>query len=162
MVNESDVRNIAKPEMIFSLPTEWRISAYLIINAPTGIKYSNQSGGNRCCHPVAEGYIIPIDNSYIAEIDDCSFLCWNDSNTSFNDQSKSADELDIMLSTFDEIAYKKISILIDRDRLSELTEAWWPVKGWISGYNFICDFSRKDKEFDKIQITGYIAKPNCD
>lgn len=33
----------------------------LLIEAPTGVVYSNQAGGHCCAQPEAEGYLVPLD-----------------------------------------------------------------------------------------------------
>ena len=41
----------------------WQTSGLvLIVKAPTGIQFSNQTGGTNCLHPVVEGLAVPVRN----------------------------------------------------------------------------------------------------
>lgn len=46
------------PQNIIQL---WGGGEYLIIKTPSGIKYSNQTGGMWCDHPIAEGVLLPLN-----------------------------------------------------------------------------------------------------
>ena len=39
----------------------WTTGAFVIVSRPTGIQYTNQTGGNACRHPCLEGFVVPIE-----------------------------------------------------------------------------------------------------
>lgn len=92
----------------------------LIVEWPTGIKYTAQTGGIGCDHPVCEGFVMGLPQLF-EKFDDCSYGChhlWEMEDA----RIKLADDLDIF---FKDNHYDYLQI--DRSRLKDLTEGWWPV-----------------------------------
>ena len=40
----------------------------LIVKHPTGVLYSNQTGGSACDHPQVEGFVLPLDGGRVAGV----------------------------------------------------------------------------------------------
>lgn len=121
----------------------------LIILRPTGVFYTAQTGGVGCDHPKAEGILLPMPE-WMQEFDDCSYGCqhlWQDEAA----RTRLADDLDAFF------AFKRHDFIqIDRDRLRELSEGWWPVI-----YNApIGDSFVQGQEPGPFK--GYIYTGNCD
>lgn len=126
-------------------------TACLIVNYPTGVKYSNQSGGHACAQPEAEGYIIPFqDLNCYNSFRDCKLLGCS---CPENKDKDSVNILNKYLSEIKMIGYLSIEIEIDTDRVYDLMEGWWPVKGKIA---------KEDLMDEMMEFKGYIAKSNCD
>jgi hypothetical protein len=120
----------------------------LIISLPTGIFYTAQTGGMDCNHPQCEGLAIALPER-LQNFDDCSYGCnhlWQMPEA----REKLANDLDAFF-----ISERHIHISIDRDKLSELSEGWWPVV-----YN-----RHLGDSFNGITpgpFKGYIHTGNCD
>lgn len=115
----------------------------LIICLPTGIKYTAQTGGIGCDHPEAEGILLSL-SPVLEDFDDCSYGCshlWEMEVA----RLKLADDLDTF---FIDKNYNHIKI--DRERLTELAEGWWPVIYSLSMGGVPGPFK------------GYIHTGNCD
>ncbi len=46
------------------------LGAFIIVEAPTNILYSNQTGGTACGHPMAEGWLLPLHRWSWAEVEE--------------------------------------------------------------------------------------------
>lgn len=123
----------------------------LIIQWPTGVKYTAQTGGIGCDHPECEGFLISLPEDF-QEFDDCSYGCQNLWKMP-EAREKLANDLDKF---FLERGYKYIEI--DRERLAELSEGWWPVL-----YNK--PIGERTASFEGTlpsPFKGYIHTGNCD
>jgi hypothetical protein len=95
----------------------------LIIEHPTGVIYTNQTGGHSCKHPELEGAFYPLfdrPGSQQTELDHI-FLSekwrgWCDSGI----DAETADCIDIILAS----SLLTRHLKVDRDRLTESWEAW--------------------------------------
>lgn len=89
----------------------------LIIKAPTGVRYSNQSGGFACEHPETEGFFVPLrtlaGRSELATLAGMFRGAWN------RLDDARADAVDGALRR-----HGITSIRVDRSMLSESREAW--------------------------------------
>jgi hypothetical protein len=89
----------------------------LIIKAPTGVRYSNQSGGLACEHPEIEGFLVPLrtraGRSEITTLAGMFRGAWH------RLDDGRADALDSALRR-----HGISSIRVDRSMLSESREAW--------------------------------------
>lgn len=141
-------------------PFEYEL--FFIIKAPTGVFYTNQSGGHACAHPSCEGYIIPVRVDSMQPIDDCKLLhhVWGgeDGDHASGYRTNALKPLNDFLSNLirEERLQHFKEVKIDESRLDELIEGWWPIKGII----YIPD---NEYNFDNLNpFTGYLAKENCD
>jgi hypothetical protein len=51
----------------------------LIASAPTGVFYTNQTGGLACNHPALEGFLVPLGNGTPLPDESCCFISgWGD------------------------------------------------------------------------------------
>lgn len=107
----------------------------LVIQVPTGVKYTAQCGGMSCTHPNAEGVYLPMWD-IAPDIDDCKEGC--------SDLTKSPkfDRPDLRMALADLIqaALNKptnfgFQLCFDYSRIDDLKEGWWPlrIKGKIHG-----------------------------
>jgi hypothetical protein len=89
----------------------------LIIKAPTGVRYSNQSGGYACEHPETEGFFVPLrtraGRSELTTLAGMFRGKWN------RLDDVRADSVDGALRR-----HGITSIRVDRSMLSESREAW--------------------------------------
>jgi hypothetical protein len=89
----------------------------LIIKAPTGVRYSNQSGGYACEHPETEGFFVPLrtraGRSELTTLAGMFRGAWN------RLDDVRADSVDGALRR-----HAITSIRVDRSMLSESREAW--------------------------------------
>ncbi len=107
----------------------------IIIELPTGVMISNQTGGTSCLHPKIEGIFLPLSNDYCK--DSLEFLSPEIELTNYFENSKhngngaikgidndDADKINSIISKFglDEL------IEIDLARLTESHEAWIRIK----------------------------------
>lgn len=128
-----------------------------IIKYPTGVKYYGQVGGTACLHPEIEGFILPLvfqDWSSLEELSCPDACCGNSISLELANKLKQAwpkQEGDL---------YK---ILLDESRLSEGTEAWFPihiVKG--KEPNWYSDSDKKIQEFLVGKSGFLLMRDNCD
>lgn len=94
----------------------------LIIEAPTGVTYSNQVGGHACLQPTYEGALLPVnpDRDPDGPRSDLEIALGEVLiNEGFLDDTL-ADTVDAVLARFSPTA----GLLVDRTRLRESTEAW--------------------------------------
>ena len=104
--------------------------ACLIVSYPTGIEYTNQTGGYSCHHPSLEGFCVPLAPSIYSkarrewvslqdELDKIlgmeskySGACWD------GIDNEDADRLDALFEELD------LGVVVDRNRLGDSEEAW--------------------------------------
>jgi hypothetical protein len=107
------------------------IGTSLIVEWPSGIWYSNQTGGTSCLHPLSEGVLVPIGNDFALDppkllgIEDdligyFSGPPWNGSGATTGITRTDADAIDRILSR----NMSFTGIRVDRGRLLESHEAW--------------------------------------
>ena len=123
----------------------------LIVQAPTGIRYEVQMAGLACDHRAVEGFVLTL-GQYAQDFDDCGYGCAFIRDSA---QEKLADALDAYFSRVSP-ANPNISFRIDRDRLSELEEGWWPVI--VSGSRI--GYVASDEPLPDWR--GYLHTGNCD
>jgi len=135
----------------------------LIINLPTGVLISNQTGGNACLQPTTEGVFIPLANEITI-----------DSNILISPETEFAEHflikygetgatkgLDISDVEVLETILKKYNlhnfIRIDFDKLSQSHEAWiWVLINTDSENNLLI------KNFSASKLSGVITWRNSD
>lgn len=110
----------------------------LIVRAPTGMVFSAQTGGIACYHPECEGFVIALPE-YATDVDDCTLGCWG------CQSEKHVELADLIDAYFIEHPHP-FRFMIDRNRVGELMEGWWPVKFTLLG---------------EVR-NGYIHTGNCD
>jgi hypothetical protein len=102
----------------------------LIIPYPTGIRYSNQTGGFACWHPELEGMYLPLGN----DLDEANVLMgaavelmvyavgekWAGTGAHAGLDVEDADHIDAILAR----GYLGYAMRVDRTRLRESHEAW--------------------------------------
>lgn len=126
---------------------------YLIIEAKTGVKYSNQTGGYACNHPEVEGFLLPInltlDCAEQGLLLNCYYMNADDESTTYTKEQ--LEEVKIFIDILNQSLYDSYLIdskfKIDESRLNIMEEAWIPL------------ISDKFKINDGSFITGKIKKP---
>jgi len=113
-------------------------STALIVRAKTGMDFDAQAGGIACEHPGCEGFVIALPE-YATEVDDCPLGCWGAR------PGKQVELADLIDSHFVANPHP-FGFTVDRERIDELMEGWWPVKFTLLGS----------------MQTGYIHTGNCD
>jgi hypothetical protein len=99
----------------------------LIVPAPTGITYRNQTGGYSCYQSEMEGYLVPIageKSEFVERLFSHFFGPKWGGWCSHGIDAETADEVDRLLA---EVAHRK-DIVVDRDKLNQSWEAWVHVK----------------------------------
>ena len=92
----------------------------LIVKAPTGVIYSNQTGGFACLHPEAEGFFVPLRTPFgMRELYALQSICPTGFDADEGLSEAAADKLDWILSR-----QGLQCIRADRSRLGESWEAW--------------------------------------
>jgi hypothetical protein len=95
----------------------------LIILFPSGVLYSNQSGGYACLHPVEEGVFVPISIEII-NLSDSLTMYFTGSKwrgwCAYGIDEQTADFIDQILQTTSGTNFLKV----DRTKLSDSYEAW--------------------------------------
>lgn len=130
--------------------------AVLILCFPTGTFYEAQIAGLACEQRKAEGLALSL-GAYAQDFDDCSYGC------AFMDDAGRARLADDLGAYFQRVPPKHITLQIDRNRLAEMEEGWWPVlvTGRIVPY-------LKEEPPDNhwygelIDWRGYLHTGNCD
>lgn len=120
-----------------------------IVAYPTGVMYTAQTGGMMCNHPEVEGFLVSLGVEFLSDFDDCSFGC---SEILYEPERQKAlsDSLD---EAFLSAGYAQgRAFMIDRERINELQEGWWPVRSVLQGPN---------GGYIRSEI-GYIHIGNCD
>lgn len=135
----------------------------IIIEYPTGIMISNQTGGTACLHPKIEGIFLPLSNDYSEEnlefispeielTDYFNGLKYNGSGATKGIHKEDVDKINSILSKYglDEF------IEIDLTRLTESHEAWIRIK--------INESQKNDlmKGFEKYPLSGILTWSNSD
>ena len=92
----------------------------LIVKAPTGVIYSNKSGGFECLHPEMEGFFVPVRTCFgMRELYGLQTLRWTIGDGDVGIDEETAERLDWMLSQ------KGLDcIRADRSKLAESWQAW--------------------------------------
>jgi len=109
----------------------------LIVPAPTGIRYSNQTAGTYCEHPVVEGFYVPLRNESEEGAFDgprsrefkspehalVEYFCgrkYEGTGATHGIDDEDADAIEAILAGYflDEV------LRVDRSRMAESTEAW--------------------------------------
>lgn len=111
----------------------------LIVRAETGVVFDAQAGGMSCLHPSCEGFVIALPK-YASDVDDCKLGCYGGKN-----KDRTA-QLAIELDKFFAENPHPFSFRIDKTRVDELMEGWWPVTFQLSG----------------VALSGYLHTGNCD
>lgn len=90
----------------------------LIIEHPTGVIYSNQTGGNFCLQPELEGAFVPLDAPAVED----QLYAWftQGDGHPIRLPMSDADRVDEILRD----AHLAPTIVVDRERLAESSEAW--------------------------------------
>lgn len=105
------------------------VGTALILDFPTGIRYTNQAGCVSCLQPSAEGILIPFENDYdidgqflSLEIDLAEYfaLAWGSSGASCGINLRDADAIDELLCKRKLIEW----FHVDRKQLQSSFEAW--------------------------------------
>ncbi len=107
----------------------------IIIEFPTGIMISNQTGGTACLHPKIEGIFLPLSNDYFEEslkfispeielIDYFNGPKYNGSGATKGIDNEDVHEINSILSKYGLDGF----IEIDLTRLTESHEAWIKIK----------------------------------
>ncbi len=88
----------------------------VIVKAPTGVKYTSESGGILCHHPEVEGFFVPLSVGYRKNIEDelHDLLCGGHSDNPYLDK----DDLELAMS------WHEIRLRLDISALPETEEAW--------------------------------------
>lgn len=127
----------------------------VIIEHPTGIKYHGQVGGVTCSHPSIEGFLLPLNFqnwSYLEELS-CEGCCMN---SPIDEQTK-----EILLKNWPSQEGSEYRILLDEDRLSAGTEAWFPIK--IVEGRELREYEDKTERDFLVGKKGFLLMPdNCD
>lgn len=89
----------------------------LILEIPTGVYYTNQTGGHACNHPQVEGVYMPFPVPI-----ELRTRMINVGSLESGISQEEADELDSLL-----LAYHT-ELKVDRERLLQVQEAWLPVQ----------------------------------
>ncbi len=121
------------------------VGVFLIIEAPTGVFYSNQVGGTGCGHPEVEGYLVPVERySDMEEIENITRDYWHDgalkqlSKSAMKQLARAIQGLSVIIG---DGSSKSTFCTIDGERLDTRNgEAWIPVKtpwgpGWLTWEN---------------------------
>lgn len=87
----------------------------IIVSHPTGVSFSNQAGGLCCAQPSVEGFYVPFEHNH-------DFESLHDVLCDAFESNRAPERLDEIDRA---IAYLKLKV--DRERASELMEAWVPV-----------------------------------
>lgn len=109
---------------------------YLIVKSPTGVHYTNQTGGVLCNHPSVEGFLIPClglssaDHTLLLEellnhFTKLPYAGWGCHGTGL--QESSAAWLDSKLATIRDWP----PIRVDRTKLRQCDEAWIHIVGTV-------------------------------
>ncbi len=105
------------------------VGTALILEMPTGIRYTNQAGGTSCLQPSAEGILIPFENDYdinrqflSLEIELATYFesAWGTSGATGGINLRDADAIDDMLCQRKLIQW----FHVDRKQLHSSFEAW--------------------------------------
>lgn len=115
----------------------------LILSGPTGVTYSNQTGGYACHHPRIEGFIVPFLSDNISEPPHVG--CWGPI------EARDVPAIASWISS--EIPWLRL----DDTRLSEAEEGWWPVVVIRHDANI-----RLSDDMDLVGKRGILTTENCD
>ena len=107
---------------------------YLIIKCPSGVKYSNQTGGLWCNHQVAEGVLLPLHQGLADELGahvnfnvadyDPAFIKHTKPEILAEMVTKELDEIEKIIQDILKPNYTGYNVTIDRDN-PENQEAWF-------------------------------------
>jgi hypothetical protein len=141
------------------------IGTGLIIKWPTGIFYSNQSGGTFCMAPEEEGFFVPIGNDadenniFMSKEDElCDYFTGSDmplEGAIHGISDKNADDIDNILSS--PVFLDRIKV--DREKLKESHEAWVHVLIYKNNTNEILSLFQG---FDSFPLKGVLVWSNSD
>ena len=103
----------------------------LIIEFPSGVLYSNQTGGTSCLHPQIEGVFVPLRNEYqlpdgpilSAELDLVQYFAGPRHGGSGATRGIDTADADFIDSVLEQVRLRA-SVRVDRNRLRESHEAW--------------------------------------
>lgn len=135
----------------------------IIIELPTGIMISNQTGGTACLHPKIEGIFLPLSNYYSEdnlefispEIELTNYFIgskYNGSGAIKGIDNEDADKIGSILSRY---GLNEL-IEVDLNRLVESHEAWIRIKINKSQKNDLM------KGFNKYPLNGILTWSNSD
>jgi len=129
----------------------------VIINHPTGIIYYGQVGGMACAHPEIEGFILPLNwqNWSVLENLSCPEACMG-----CEIDEKLYEKLLSAWPSQDRELYK---VILDKERISEGTECWFPIR--IEKGIKPSQYSIEDKELQDFLVgkKGFLLmSDNCD
>lgn len=168
---ENNVADNAKEKILIEI--DCKIIPALVVEYKTGIFYTSQVGGHACFHPECEGFVLPLYSEGIKEFEDCDLLCfrslksamgeeeYNEWNAEENGNEYKLEVANKLNKLFSEliISYDLVNLKeceINREKISDLTEGWWPVKFKMSKNRLGLG------EEGIFSGTGYIHIGNCD
>lgn len=97
----------------------------LVLLRPTGVLYSNQTGGTSCLHPQVEGAYVPLIDEWV---DQEALLCAHFTGPKWRGachrgiDEETAREVERVLSLG--VVTRELGLRVDRSRLAESHEAW--------------------------------------
>lgn len=96
----------------------------LIISHPSGVIYSNQTGGYLCSHPELEGIFIPITDNFTHPQQPGleNYFFFEEKYGGHCYMGIDADDADYLDQVFDQLGLPNVRV--DRERLSNCMEAW--------------------------------------
>jgi len=125
---------MAFPKIYTHLREEDGHGAWLIVERPTGVFYTNQTNGNGCNQDSAEGALIPLPRmqEVFYAVDGLYMGTWHE----FLGEVISPDEFDEALR---KVLKGDLTITVNRERMTESYEAWVHVnveagtwmRGWV-------------------------------
>ncbi|SHF59946.1 hypothetical protein SAMN05444344_0717 [Tenacibaculum mesophilum] len=135
----------------------------IIIEYPTGIMISNQTGGTACLHPKIEGIFLPLSNDYSKEnlefkspeIELINYFIGTKYNGNGAIKGIDYEDVDKINSILFRYGLNEI-IEVDVNRLTESHEAWIRIKINKSQKNDVM------KGFNKYPLSGILTWSNSD
>lgn len=93
----------------------------VIVEHPTGVKYAGQVGGMSCLHPEVEGFILPLSSGEWNQLEglSCGDPC--------HGYPLTESVCDVLEKNWPEQKYMEYTVYLDRERMKEGTECWFPV-----------------------------------
>ncbi|HVH64497.1 MAG TPA: DUF6210 family protein [Candidatus Acidoferrum sp.] len=110
----------------------------IIVDSPTGILYEVQTGGHATAQRRAEGYLVPVGDAVAAgPLLEFFAKQFNGNPPPLGGNKWTAGHLDALAEIIGQVAYwskrpdgsdQRSHLQLDRNRLTELTEGWIPVR----------------------------------
>lgn len=95
----------------------------LIILRPSGVLYSNQTGGTACLHPAVEGVFVPLELDSAGDFDRLSRHFTDAKYGGWCSEGIDVEDADLIDSVLHQSAEGRL-ISVDRSRLKDSHEAW--------------------------------------